>query len=68
MLRLSARPHDVGSAYDKDNAEWVLDQFKSYGWDVWITKLSSKAMLTRRCARSFALLPPFPQSVLEILA
>ena len=36
MRRLSARPHHVGSAYDKDNAEWLLDQFKSYGWDAHI--------------------------------
>ena len=33
MRRLSARPHHVGSPYDKQNAEWILDQFKSYGWD-----------------------------------
>jgi N-acetylated-alpha-linked acidic dipeptidase len=24
MRRLSARPHHVGSPYDKDNAEWIL--------------------------------------------
>src|SRR4051794_18329864 len=36
MRRLSARPHHVGSAYDKENAEWILDQFKSYGWDAHI--------------------------------
>src|SRR2546426_2495230 len=36
MRRLSARPHHVGSAYDRDNAEWILDQFKSYGWDAHI--------------------------------
>ncbi|HEY3746299.1 MAG TPA: transferrin receptor-like dimerization domain-containing protein [Gemmatimonadaceae bacterium] len=36
MRRLSARPHHVGSPYDKDNAEWLLDQFKSYGWDAHI--------------------------------
>ena len=33
MLRLSARPHHVGSPYDKANAEWLRDQFRSYGWD-----------------------------------
>src|SRR6202034_4002418 len=33
MRRLSARPHHVGSAYDKDNAEWLLAQLKSYGLD-----------------------------------
>jgi N-acetylated-alpha-linked acidic dipeptidase len=31
MQRLSARPHHVGSAYDKDNAQWMLAQFKSWG-------------------------------------
>lgn len=36
MRRLSARPHHVGSPYDKDNAEWILEQFKSYGWDAHI--------------------------------
>ena len=33
LRRLSARPHHVGSPYDKDNAEWLRDQFRSYGWD-----------------------------------
>src|SRR6476661_8529259 len=32
MQRLSAHPHHVGSAYGKQNAEWLRDQFKSYGW------------------------------------
>ena len=27
MRRLSARPHNVGSAYDKDKAEWILARF-----------------------------------------
>ena len=34
--RLSARPHNVGSPYDKDNAEWILSQFKSWGLDAQI--------------------------------
>jgi N-acetylated-alpha-linked acidic dipeptidase len=34
--RISAQPHHVGSAYDKDNAEWILAQFKSWGWDAHI--------------------------------
>src|SRR2546427_4952697 len=33
MRRLSARPHHVGSPYDKDNAEWLLAKFKSFGLD-----------------------------------
>jgi len=36
MRRLSARPHNVGTPYDKSNAEWLLAQFKSYGWDAHI--------------------------------
>ncbi len=36
MRRLSARPHHVGSPYDKDNAEWILARFKEWGWDAQI--------------------------------
>lgn len=36
MRLLSARPHHVGSAYGKTNAEWILGQFRSYGWDAHI--------------------------------
>ena len=36
MQRLSARPHNVGSPYDKDNAEWLLAKFKQYGFDAHI--------------------------------
>src|SRR3954452_24607067 len=32
MRRLSARPHHVGSPYDKDNAEWLAAQFLAFGW------------------------------------
>ena len=33
MRRLTARPHHVGSPYDKDNAEWMLAKFKEWGFD-----------------------------------
>src|SRR5215813_6743978 len=33
MQRLAARPHHVGSPYAKDNADWMLAQFKAWGWD-----------------------------------
>src|SRR3989449_11785932 len=36
MRRLSARPHHVGSPYDKANAEWILAKFKSFGLDAQI--------------------------------
>src|SRR5215469_5971001 len=31
--RLTARPHHLGSPYDKDNAEWILAKFKEWGLD-----------------------------------
>ena len=36
MQRLSARPHHVGSPYDKENAEWILARYKEWGWDAHI--------------------------------
>ncbi|MGO9863027.1 MAG: transferrin receptor-like dimerization domain-containing protein [Terriglobales bacterium] len=36
MQRLSARPHHVGSPYDKDNADWILSKFKEWGLDAHI--------------------------------
>ena len=33
IKRMSARPHHLGSPYDKDNAEWILSKFKEWGWD-----------------------------------
>jgi N-acetylated-alpha-linked acidic dipeptidase len=41
MRRLSARPHHVGSPYDKDNAEWILAQLKSYGLDAKIEQFDT---------------------------
>jgi N-acetylated-alpha-linked acidic dipeptidase len=36
--RLSARPHHLGSPYDKENAEFIASQFRSWGYD---TKIES---------------------------
>ncbi len=36
LERLAARPHNVGTAYDKQNAEWILTQYKQWGWDAHI--------------------------------
>ena len=36
MRHLAARPHHVGSPYDKANAEWILAKFKSFGLDAQI--------------------------------
>src|SRR5450432_812968 len=36
MQHLSARPHNVGSPYDKENAEWLAAKFKEFGFDIHI--------------------------------
>lgn len=36
MQLLTAHPHHVGSPYDKQNAEWILSQYKQWGWDAHI--------------------------------
>ena len=33
MKHLSARPHHVGSPYDKENAEFLASQFRSWGYE-----------------------------------
>ena len=33
---MSARPHHLGSAYGKQNAEWILARFREWGWDAQI--------------------------------
>ncbi len=40
MQRLSARPHNVGSPYDKENADWLLGKFKEFGLDAHIETFS----------------------------
>jgi N-acetylated-alpha-linked acidic dipeptidase len=40
MEHLTARPHNVGSPYDKDNAEWLLSKFKEFGLDAHIESFS----------------------------
>jgi N-acetylated-alpha-linked acidic dipeptidase len=33
LRRMAALPNQVGSPHDRENAEFTLDQFKSWGWD-----------------------------------
>ncbi len=33
MKRLSARPHHLGSPYNKENADFIAAQFRSWGYD-----------------------------------
>jgi N-acetylated-alpha-linked acidic dipeptidase len=51
---MSARPHHVGSPYDKQNSEWLVAKFKEWGWDVHV--------------ESFQILFPTPKErVLELV-
>ena len=36
MRRLAAHPHNVGSAAQRANAEWMVSQYKDWGWDAHI--------------------------------
>jgi N-acetylated-alpha-linked acidic dipeptidase len=56
MRRLSARPHHVGSPYDKDNAEWILAQLKSWGLDAKIEVFDT--LFPMPLERSLELLEP----------
>src|SRR5271168_3728668 len=56
MRRLSARPHHVGSPYDKDNAEWILSQLKSWGLDAKIETFDT--LFPTPLERSLELLEP----------
>jgi N-acetylated-alpha-linked acidic dipeptidase len=38
MKRLSARPHHLGSAYDKENAEFIASLFRSWGFETAIER------------------------------
>jgi N-acetylated-alpha-linked acidic dipeptidase len=41
LERLSARPHHVGSPYDRENAEFILSQYKTWGFDARIEEFSA---------------------------
>ncbi len=41
MKHLSARPHNLGSAYDKENAEYLASLFKSWGYETEIEEFSA---------------------------
>ncbi len=58
MRRLSARPHHVGSPYDKDNAQWLLAQLQSYGLNAQIEEFS--ALFPTPKSRKLELLGPAP--------
>jgi hypothetical protein len=51
VKRMSARPHHLGSSYDKDNAEWILSKFKEWGWDARIETVRRALSNARKNAR-----------------
>jgi N-acetylated-alpha-linked acidic dipeptidase len=55
MQHLTARPHHVGSPYDKENAEWMRDRFREWGWDAQIETF-------------YVLFPTPKERVLELIA
>jgi len=55
MKRMAARPHHVGSPYDKDNAEFMAGLFRSWGYDT-------------RIDVSYVLFPTPKLRVLELVA
>jgi N-acetylated-alpha-linked acidic dipeptidase len=40
MQRLSSAPNQVGSVHDEANAEFILQQFREWGWDASIERFS----------------------------
>ncbi len=38
MLHLAAHPHNVGSEYQRQNAEWLVARYKEWGWDAHIER------------------------------
>jgi N-acetylated-alpha-linked acidic dipeptidase len=36
MVRLASHPHNVGSEAQRSNAEWLVAQYKEWGWDAHI--------------------------------
>lgn len=38
LKRLASAPNHVGSAHDRENAEWLLAQYRAFGWDARIEK------------------------------
>src|SRR5690348_16319140 len=34
LKQMSSEPNHVGSPHDKANAEWMLAQFKKWGWEI----------------------------------
>jgi N-acetylated-alpha-linked acidic dipeptidase len=58
MKQLAAEPNHVGSPHDKTNADWILAQFKSWGWDAHIETF--KVLYPTPISESLEMLGPKP--------
>jgi N-acetylated-alpha-linked acidic dipeptidase len=58
MRRLSARPHHVGSPYDKDNAEFMAGLFRSWGYQTQIEQF--KVLFPTPKTRLLEMVAPTP--------
>ncbi len=58
MERLAARPHHIGSAYDRENAEFIASLFKSWGFETRIESFS--VLFPVPLERRLELLSPVP--------
>ncbi len=38
MVHLAAHPHNVGSEYQREDAEWLVARYKEWGWDAHIER------------------------------
>jgi len=70
LKRLSARPHHLGSPYDKENAEFIAGLYRSWGYDTRIEefrvlyatpKERRLEMLAPRAFTASLMEPPIPQ-------
>jgi N-acetylated-alpha-linked acidic dipeptidase len=58
MRQLASQPNHVGSAHDKANAEWILAQFRRWGWDAHIETF--RVLYPTPLHASLSLLGPAP--------
>ena len=47
MVHLAAHPHNVGSEYQRENAEWLVARYKEWGWDAHIERFDVLIPLRR---------------------
>src|ERR1700722_9179004 len=59
---LSAEPNHVSSPHDKINADWILAQFKSWGWDAHIE--SFKVLYPTPLSETLEMLGPTPYTAM----